>query len=193
MLKSSILNNLALYLKFLFKEFISPLNYFLAIFIGIVINYLLGKGVFSSWVPFFVPILVQSISKASVKYSNRNLSLLIKLLGIYILIINRDAEPEFIKADRMPIGKSLAEEKPFSMHERQLKKGDVFYMFSDGYRDQFGGLKDSKYSGKRFRELLISIHKQPINMQHEKLIAEFDNWKGDREQIDDILVVGVGI
>ena len=66
-------------------------------------------------------------------------------------------------------------------------------MYSDGYRDQFGGPKENKYSGKRFRQLLTSIHMQPMSNQLDVLSSEMDGWKGDREQIDDILVVGVRI
>jgi len=68
-----------IYFRFLLKELISPLNYFMAVLIGIVINFFQGMGVFSSFVPFLVPIIVQSISKASVKFGNRNLNLLVRL------------------------------------------------------------------------------------------------------------------
>ena len=73
------IKTILIYFKFLFKELISPLNYFMALLIGVVINYFQGIGIFSSMVPFIVPIIVQSISKASVKFGNRNLNLLVRL------------------------------------------------------------------------------------------------------------------
>ncbi|MBU8893591.1 MAG: hypothetical protein KOO66_12505 [Bacteroidales bacterium] len=73
------IKTILIYFKFLLKELISPLNYFMAFLIGVVINYFQGIGIFSSLVPFFVPIIVQSISKASVKFGNRNLNLLVRL------------------------------------------------------------------------------------------------------------------
>ncbi len=73
------IKTMLIYFKFLLKEFISPLNYFMAFLIGVVINYFQGIGIFESPVPFIVPIIVQSISKASVKFGNRNLNLLVRL------------------------------------------------------------------------------------------------------------------
>ena len=73
------IKTMLIYFKFLFKELISPLNYFMAFLIGVVINFFQGIGIFSSLVPFIVPIIVQSISKASVKFGNRNLNLLVRL------------------------------------------------------------------------------------------------------------------
>ncbi len=70
---------LLIYFRFLMREFISPLNYLMAFFIGITINYFQGLFIFGSVVPFLVPIIVQSISKASVKFNNRDMNLLVKL------------------------------------------------------------------------------------------------------------------
>jgi len=68
-----------IFLRFLAREFITPLNYLMAFLIGIAINYFQGLGVFYSAVPFLVPIIVQGVSKASVKFGNRNLNLLVRL------------------------------------------------------------------------------------------------------------------
>ncbi len=73
------IKKILIYFKFLLKELISPLNYFMALLIGVVINFFQGIGIFSSLIPFIVPIIVQSISKASVKFGNRNLNLLVRL------------------------------------------------------------------------------------------------------------------
>ena len=73
------IKTILIYFKFLLNELISPLNYFMSFLIGVVINFFQGIGIFSSLVPFIVPIIVQSISKASVKFGNRNLNLLVRL------------------------------------------------------------------------------------------------------------------
>jgi len=97
---------------------------------------------------------------------------------------------EILKADRMPIGKFRTHEKNFTQKEKQLIQDDVFYMFSDGYRDQFGGADNSKLGSRNFKKLLTDIHALPIAIQHQHLDDFFNKWKGDREQIDDILILG---
>ena len=72
-----------------------------------------------------------------------------------------------------------------------MKQDDALYLFSDGYQDQFGGKNLSKYSSRRFRKLLLKIHKLPMKNQKVELETEIDNWKGNYEQIDDITVMGV--
>lgn len=81
--------------------------------------------------------------------------------------------------------------KEFHTREIQAKSGDRFYAFSDGFSDQFGGPNKKKYSRKRKREFLFSIQQNDFN-DHESLLRnEFDNWKGDLDQIDDVIVLGV--
>ncbi len=79
------------------------------------------------------------------------------------------------------------------MHTIELKKGDTFYAFSDGYVDQFGGTKNrtEKFMTKRFKELLLSNAEKPMAEQKLALDENFINWKGNGLQIDDILVVGI--
>ncbi len=108
------------------------------------------------------------------------------------LYIIRDNELEEIKATRNPIA-IFIREKPFENHIRQLQKGDVIYSFSDGYADQFGGEKGAKFYARRFRETLLGIHKKPMEEQKEILTKELDEWRGDIEQVDDVLVFGVRI
>jgi serine phosphatase RsbU (regulator of sigma subunit) len=69
--------------------------------------------------------------------------------------------------------------------------GDVFYLFTDGFADQFGGLKDKKFNLKRFKELLLSISGLPMDEQHSKLNKAFEDWRSDNEQVDDVLVIGI--
>lgn len=99
---------------------------------------------------------------------------------------------EFIeyKADRQPI--SVYEfEKDFTTHEIQLEKGDVIYIFSDGFPDQTGGADNKKFKTKYFKEFLLEIHSEPLSKQKEKLDKRFYEWKGEHEQIDDILIIGL--
>jgi len=108
------------------------------------------------------------------------------------LILIRDGEVEKIKADRTAIGGHIVKEKKsFTNHEFEYKKGDVIYMYSDGYADQFGGEKGKKYMSGKFVKFLQSIHHLSLEEQYEKLDHELINWRGEEPQIDDILVIGV--
>ena len=79
----------------------------------------------------------------------------------------------------------------FTNHTFNFQKGDIVYLFSDGYSDQFGGHVDTKFMIKRFRELLMQIHREPIGYQPEILERVFEDWRGETYQIDDILVIGI--
>ena len=98
-----------------------------------------------------------------------------------------------IKGDKQPVGDYGKHVKPFTLNSAHLEEGDVFYLFTDGYVDQFGGDKNKKFKAKPFRELLLSaFHKR---MEDQKFILDqnFQNWKGDFEQIDDVTVMGVRV
>ncbi|HAN77032.1 MAG TPA: hypothetical protein DCQ31_04270 [Bacteroidales bacterium] len=69
----------------------------------------------------------------------------------------------------------------------------MFYVFSDGFGDQFGGPAGKKFMTNNFRDLLLSISDLPINEQQAKLENTFDEWKGGLEQVDDVLVIGFKI
>ena len=99
-----------------------------------------------------------------------------------------------IEADRMPIGYSnKLNEVSFTSKTIKLKKGDQIYLFSDGYADQFGGKFGKKFNTRRFRELLSHIEKFTMEKQKEVANAILKKWKGDNEQIDDILLIGIKI
>lgn len=99
-----------------------------------------------------------------------------------------------IKGDRFPIGGGQAYLKDtYKTHSIPIKEGDTFFMFSDGFPDQFGGPKNKKFMFKRFKELLISIVDLSVEEQIKELDKAFNNWKGDSEQVDDVLVIGFSI
>ncbi|UCH14240.1 MAG: tetratricopeptide repeat protein, partial [Bacteroidales bacterium] len=109
---------------------------------------------------------------------------------LYIIRKNKLQE---LKADKMPIGISARYDKPFRNHKIQLYKDDMLYIFSDGYTDQFGGEYRKKFGFRRFRDLLIEIHKKPVEEQRDILNKSINDWKGSFDQIDDILVMGIRI
>ncbi|MBN4072535.1 SpoIIE family protein phosphatase, partial [Crocinitomix catalasitica] len=74
-----------------------------------------------------------------------------------------------------------------------LEMGDTFYLFSDGYTDQFGGDNVKKFNRKRFRNLLMSIYEFKMKKQGKELALSFNSWKGKHEQIDDVCVIGVRV
>lgn len=102
------------------------------------------------------------------------------------------AELEEYKADKQPIGKFFHQE-PYTTHKTTVYPGDMLYVFSDGYSDQFGGDKGKKYYAANFQKLLLKIKNFPLEEQKQMLIKEFNEWKGDNEQIDDICIIGVRI
>ena len=99
-----------------------------------------------------------------------------------------------VKGDTHPIGAYIGDElKPFKTSEIDLRRGDMIYVFSDGYPDQFGGPAGKKYKYKTFKKFLLSISQLPIDEQNSLLVEEYDRWRGDLEQIDDVLVMGVRV
>lgn len=96
------------------------------------------------------------------------------------------------KPDKQPIGKYEGM-KPFSETEIITHKGDVFYFFSDGFPDQFGGEKGKKFKYKPFKHLLLDNYTKPMEDQHHLLDETFENWRGNLEQVDDVCVIGVKI
>jgi len=104
----------------------------------------------------------------------------------------RNKELTIIKGDKQPIG-SNENPDPFTQHKFQLEKGDMVYLFTDGLPDQFGGPRGKKFKYKQFQEILIKNSQDPVEQQREKLLSEFNNWKGNLEQLDDVCVIGVKI
>jgi len=109
------------------------------------------------------------------------------------LLCIRDNELLEYKADKMPIGIHYAEKSQFTNTSIELKENDIYYMFSDGFPDQIGGDRNRKYMRKYFRAFLMKISSLSISEQQKKLNEEFTNWKGENEQVDDVLVFGFRI
>lgn len=95
-----------------------------------------------------------------------------------------------IKGDKQPIGK-YDQASPFTAHSLTLEKGDIIYIFSDGYADQFGGEKGKKLKSKGLRSILDELSGNAMTEQKLKLEAAFNTWKGDLEQLDDVCVIGI--
>jgi len=95
--------------------------------------------------------------------------------------------------DKMPVGKSPKDNDPFTLQKIELEKGDIVYIFTDGFADQFGGPKGKKFKYKQLQELVLDICSQPMEDQKEILNAEFEKWRGNLEQVDDICVIGIKI
>ena len=105
------------------------------------------------------------------------------------------AECEFareIKPNSQPIG-NYEHQEPFQSHSFQLEKGDTIYIFTDGFQDQFGGVKGKKYKSISFKKLLVNMYDLSMEQQKEKLEEELESWMGEHEQIDDICIIGVRI
>ena len=109
-------------------------------------------------------------------------------------IIRKGAEViEEIKGTKTAIGGLTESLQYFETHTIQLEKGDSFYLFTDGYADQDGGEKGKKLMTKKFKQILLDIKDKPMRTQQTHLEAYFENWRGKREQLDDILILGVRI
>lgn len=110
-----------------------------------------------------------------------------------IWIVRKGTETiEEIKGDKQPIGK-YDRAKNFTSHALKVHEGDTIYTFSDGYIDQFGGPLGKKYKSTKFKKTLIEISQKEIGAQRTILEREFENWRGEEEQLDDICVMGVRI
>jgi Two component regulator propeller./Stage II sporulation protein E (SpoIIE)./Y_Y_Y domain. len=111
--------------------------------------------------------------------------------GMNNIVFIRDGKLEIIKADRFSVCVLYGNSGPFTMKEIDYRKGDVFYLFSDGYQDQFGGDFDKKYLSSHFYLTLLEIHELPMLNQKEILEKKLKEWIKDDIQTDDITVMGI--
>jgi tetratricopeptide (TPR) repeat protein len=110
-----------------------------------------------------------------------------------LYVIRRDGnEVSVFQPDNQPIGRHITK-KSFTNHEVKLAKGDMVFLFSDGYADQFGGEKGKKFKYSRLRDLLLQNKNYPMERMGETLKDIFIEWKGSLEQVDDICVIGVRV
>ncbi len=109
------------------------------------------------------------------------------------LYLIRNGELFQYKADKVPIGAVDIGDHHYTTQHIDLQEGDQIYIFSDGYPDQFGGPKGKKFKYKPFKKLLQKLHDKPMKEQRETLAKTLEEWQGDLEQIDDILVIGVQV
>jgi ligand-binding sensor domain-containing protein/serine phosphatase RsbU (regulator of sigma subunit) len=111
------------------------------------------------------------------------------------LYLIRDNKITEIKGDRFAIGldETNFKDQTFKNHLIPIQKGDIIYIFSDGFADQFGGPDGKKYKYRRFRHLLLNLHQLPMEKQHEILENNVMEWRGEQDQVDDILVIGIKI
>lgn len=118
----------------------------------------------------------------NLKYSGANIPLWI--------IRNDKNEIVEIKPNKQPVGKFLSE-NPFTEHSLELQKGDILYAFSDGFPDQFGGEKGKKYKKGPMKTFLLSVKEKDMPTQGLLLNNEFEEWRNDLEQVDDVCVFGM--
>ncbi|MCC6369614.1 MAG: SpoIIE family protein phosphatase [Bacteroidia bacterium] len=111
-----------------------------------------------------------------------------------LVLLSPEGEFSRLEGDKFPVGGAQAHvDRMFTCKAVEAKKGSMAYMFSDGYADQFGGEKGKKFMVKRLHETLVAIHQQPAGEQQNELEKQFLEWKKEHEQVDDVLVVGIGI
>ncbi len=108
-------------------------------------------------------------------------------------LLVRDNKLTLIKGDKMPVGYFVGDMNPFKTHTIELQKGDMIYIYSDGYQDQFGGEEGRKFMSKRFKVLLTDLANSSVELQKENLENTMDEWMINTKQLDDILVIGVKI
>jgi len=108
-----------------------------------------------------------------------------------ILVI--DGEQHYVRGNRSSIGGDSATDKYYDDQEYYLREGDVVYLFSDGYPDQFGGPGNKKMKISRLRSLIDEVKDSPLDMQHKRIRDFFYEWKSDFEQVDDVLIMGIRV
>lgn len=109
------------------------------------------------------------------------------------IIVVRGEEVLTLKPDHMPVGKSPKDQQPFTLNSLQLHKGDLVYLLTDGYADQFGGEAGKKFKIKNVKNTLLANRHLPMPEQKKLLEESFERWRGHLEQVDDVAVVGIKI
>lgn len=106
------------------------------------------------------------------------------------LLMIRDGELTEYKPDKMTLGAGPIKEASFCNNLIDTKPGDSFYLFSDGFADQFGEISDKKFKYKHLKRLIHSFEEYPMDKQKQHLENSFNEWKGSAQQVDDVLIIG---
>lgn len=131
------------------------------------------------------------IALVTIDYKNMTIQYAGAYNPIYII---RNGQLMETKGDKFPIGLSIDDKlRLFTNHTFDLVFGDMVYIFSDGYPDQFGGPQGKKFKYDQFRALLMDIHELSPRKQVKQIGSRFDEWMGDLVQLDDVLVIGLRI
>jgi len=108
------------------------------------------------------------------------------------MIVYQNGEQIYVRGSRSSVGGQYEkEEKDFETNEYQLSRGDKLYMFSDGYPDQFGGPLGKKFKMVRLKNMLRDIHEKPMEEQYQYIKNNFELWKEEHPQVDDVLFMGI--
>lgn len=124
------------------------------------------------------------MERMELKFSGANSSL---------YIVSAAGSIEEIKPDKLAIASFEPTTKSYTLHTRPLQSGDVVFATTDGFPDQFGGEQGKKFMRKRLRELFVEVAKLPASEQEARFADTFDTWKGDEQQVDDVLVIAVRV
>lgn len=107
------------------------------------------------------------------------------------LYIIQEGELIEVKGNKIGISAEFEVSEPYTNVEMEIQKGDIIYLTSDGFPDQFGGPKYKKFTYRRMQELFLEIHKEDMGTQYDRIKGAIQDWKGDADQTDDICVMGV--
>lgn len=107
------------------------------------------------------------------------------------LLYYTNYEQKILYADRIPIGVSYHNEKNYKTQKIILQPGDIIYMYSDGYQDQFGGENDKKFTSRRLKNTFFTVHQLPMADQKQILEETLSDWMNGHEQTDDITIMGI--
>jgi len=148
--------------------------------------------------------LIQLIKKSSESSSNDGMDIalcsyskqtnMLSYAGAHrSLLVIRNNEINEYKPSKFSIGGHSTEGKFFELHQIKVFPGDLIYLLTDGYADQFGGEKGKKFKFKNLKELILKVSSQSMSEQKDNIDKAFETWKGNLEQVDDVCIIGVKI
>jgi serine phosphatase RsbU (regulator of sigma subunit)/HAMP domain-containing protein len=130
------------------------------------------------------------LAMCCIDFENRKLSFAGAMNELYLI---RDGALQIFDADKVYIGSLDNAHFSYTHHTIDLKTNDALYIFTDGFRDQFGGANGKKFMRKRFNEMFLQHHSLPVQEQRRIYTKTFRNWMGIEEQVDDVLIIGLQI